>query len=91
MRIMRKLFLKLSMLLFVFTMSVNAAWADEPQKIYLASLKAQKAPESAGSGQVQLTWLDIKGKKMTSPLAQQIQPPRRFERLLHCDCYACRR
>ena len=74
MRIMRKLFLKLSMLLFVFTMSVNAAWADEPQKIYLASLKAQMAPESAGSGQVQLTWLDIKGKKMTSPLAQQIQP-----------------
>ena len=73
MRIMRKLFLKLSMLLFVFTMSVNAAGADEPQKIYLASLKAQMAPESAGSGQVQLTWLDIKGKKMTSPLAQQIQ------------------
>ena len=74
MKKMRKLFLKLSMLLFVFTMSVNAAWADEPQKIYLASLKAQVAPASAGSGQVQLTWLDIKGKKMTSPLAQQIQP-----------------
>ena len=58
---MRKIFVKLSMLLFVLAMSVNAAWGDE-STIYLASLKAQIDPASTGSGQVQLTWLDITGK-----------------------------
>lgn len=59
---MRKLFFKLSMLLFVLAMSVNAAWGQETSTIYLASLKAQTDPASTGSGQVQLTWLDITGK-----------------------------
>ena len=43
---MRKLFLKLSMLLFVLAMSVNAAWGDDEATIYLASLKAQTDPAS---------------------------------------------
>lgn len=64
---MRKLFFKLSMLLFVLAMSVNAAGAD--QTIYLASLKAQTDLASTGSGQVQLTWLDITGKPMENSIA----------------------
>lgn len=66
---MRKLFLKLSMLLFVLGMSMNAAWADM-QKIYVASLKAQTSSESTGSGDVKLTWLDIKGEEMDVDLAR---------------------
>ena len=66
---MKKLFLKISMLLFVLAMSVNAAWADEQATIYLASLKAQTDPASTGSGQVQLTWLDITGKPMENSIA----------------------
>lgn len=66
-----KLFFKLSMLLFVLAMSTNVAWGQE-QKIYFASLKAQSSPESTGSGQVKLTWLDIKGKPMTVKLAKDL-------------------
>ena len=72
---MRKLFFKLSMLLLVLGLSTNAAWADEEeveQKIYFASLKAQTAPESTGSGQVKLTWLDIMGKPMTVKMAKDL-------------------
>lgn len=68
---MKKLFLNLSMLLFVLGLSVNAAWADETN-IYLASLKAQTDPASTGSGQVKLTWLDITGKPMGVDLAKQM-------------------
>ena len=68
---MKKLFLNLSMLLFVLGLSVNAAWADETN-IYLASLKAQTDPASTGSGQVKLTWLDITGKPMGVDLAYQL-------------------
>lgn len=66
---MRKLFFKLSMLLFVLAMSVNAAWGQKTSTIYLASLKAQTDPASTGSGQVKLTWLDITGKPMENSIA----------------------
>ena len=69
---MRKLFLKISMLLFVLGMSVNAAWGQEEVKIYFASLKAQSSPESTGSGQVKLTWVDITGAPLTIDLAKQL-------------------
>ena len=69
---MRKLFLKLSALLFVLSMGINTAWADEQASIYLASLKAQTSPSSTGSGQVKLTWLDITGKPMWVELAKQM-------------------
>ena len=65
---MRKIFLKLSMLLFVLAMGVSAAWGQE-STIYLASLKAQTDPASTGSGQVKLTWLDITGKPMENSIA----------------------
>lgn len=68
---MRKLFLKLSMLLFVLAMSVNAAWGQE-LKVYFASLKAQTSPASTGSGDVKLTWVDITGKPMEVALAKQL-------------------
>ena len=67
----KKLFFKLSMLLFVLAMGVNTAWAQE-STIYLASLKAQTDPASTGSGQVKLTWLDITGKPMEVELAKQM-------------------
>lgn len=66
---MKKLFVKLSMLVFLLGMSVNAAWGQETSTIYLASLKAQTDPASTGSGRVQLTWLDIKGKPMENSIA----------------------
>ena len=60
----KKLLIKLSVLLFVLSMSTNVAWADESagQAIYLASLKAQQSGESTGSGKVKLTWVDVKGR-----------------------------
>lgn len=69
---MRKLFFKLSMLLFVLGMSTNAAWGQEEVKIYFASLKAQSSPESTGSGQVKLTWVDITGAPLTVELAKKL-------------------
>lgn len=69
---MRKLFLKLSMLLLVLGMSVNAAWGQEEVKIYFASLKAQSSPESTGSGLVKLTWVDITGAPLTVELAKKL-------------------
>ena len=71
MKKMRRLFLKLSMLLFVLGMSTNVAWADEAT-VYFASLKAQTDPASTGSGQVKLTWLDITGKPLYVDFAKQI-------------------
>lgn len=65
---MRKLFFKLSMLLFVLGMSVNAAWGQEGQAMYLAAFKAQAAPESTGSGTVKLTWIDAQGKLFTNSI-----------------------
>lgn len=67
----KKLFIKLSMLLFVLGMSTNVAWADDV-KIYFASLKALSSPESTGSGEVKLTWVDITGAPMTVELAKQL-------------------
>ena len=64
-----KLFLKLSMLLLVLGTSMSTAWGQETSTIYLASLKAQTDPASTGSGSVQLTWLDIKGKPMENSIA----------------------
>jgi len=69
---MKKFFIKLSMLLFVLGMSVNAAWAEDDGTIYYASLKAQKDPSSTGSGNVKLTWLDITGRPMEVNLAKQL-------------------
>jgi hypothetical protein len=59
---MRKLFFKLSMLLFVLAMSVNAAWGDDGQPVYLAAFKAQMSGESTGAGKVKLTWVDAQGE-----------------------------
>ena len=70
---MKKFFIKLSMLLFVLGMSVNAAWGQDATTIYLASLKAQSSETSTGSGQVKLTWLDITGRPMAVKLAKQLQ------------------
>lgn len=69
-----KLVVRFLMLLFVLGMSMNAAWAQEEaeQKIYFASLKAQSSPESTGSGEVKLTWLDMTGKPMTVNMAKNI-------------------
>jgi len=59
---MRKNVLVLLMVLLGLLTGVNTAWAeDEAQTIYLGSLKAQSSATSTGSGQVRLTWLDIKG------------------------------
>lgn len=68
---MRKLFLKLSALLFVLTMGVSAAWAQD-LKVYFASLQAQPSPASTGSGNVKLTWVDIAGRPMEVSLAKQL-------------------
>lgn len=63
----KKLFIKLSMLLFVLAMSTNVAWADEEEdtKYYVASLKAQKSDASTGDGDVKLTLLTITGVPMS--------------------------
>lgn len=56
---------------------VNVIWADEEEQelelsstitTYMASLKAQKSPSSAGDGLVRLTWLDITGKPFVNPI-----------------------
>ena len=64
------------MLLILLGMSVNAAWGldIDQAKIYLASLKAQKSPESTGSGEVKLTWLDMMGDEMNDELAIYLNP-----------------
>ena len=51
---MRKLFFKLSMLLFVLGMSVNAVWADEDPMLdyYWARLIAQPSTGTGGTGKV---------------------------------------
>ncbi len=71
---MKKLFVKFSMLLILLGMSMNAAWALDinQAKIYLASLKAQTSPESTGSGNVKLTWLDMMGDEMDDELARAL-------------------
>lgn len=51
---------------------VGSAKAQEDVKIYFASLKAQSLPESTGSGQVKLTWVDITGAPMAVDLAKQL-------------------
>lgn len=73
---MKKLFVKFSMLLILLAMSVNAVWGldIDQAKIYLASLKAQKSPESTGSGEVKLTWLDMMGDEMNDELAIYLNP-----------------
>lgn len=75
---MRKLFFKLSMLLFVLGMSTNAAWADETpsgQAMYLASFKAQSSSESTGSGKVKLTWVDVRGRLFVNEIVSFINDP----------------
>ena len=64
------------MLLILLAMSVNAVWGldIDQAKIYLASLKAQKSPESTGSGEVKLTWLDMMGDEMNDELAIYLNP-----------------
>lgn len=59
---MKKLVVRFLTLLLVLGMSVNAAWGQDKQPIYLLSMKANISDASTGSGQVRLTWLDIKGK-----------------------------
>lgn len=69
---MKKLFLKLSMLLFVLGMSVNAAWGAfdigsiisgmnnlGPDDYYYTQLVATPSPSSSGT--VQLMWIDMMG------------------------------
>lgn len=68
---MKKFFITLMMVLLVLFVGVSTMWADETT-IYLASLKAQTDPNSTGSGQVKLTWLDITGKPMEIDLAKQL-------------------
>lgn len=75
---MKKFFIKLSMLLFVLGMSVNAAWADETpsgQAMYLASFKAQSSSESTGSGKVKLTWVDACGRLFVNEIVSFINDP----------------
>lgn len=69
---MKNFFLKLSTLLILLAMSVNVLLGQDATTIYLASLKAQSSEISTGSGQVKLTWLDIKGRPMTVQFAKQI-------------------
>lgn len=45
---------------------------QEDVKIYFASLKAQSSPESTGSGEVKLTWVDMTGAPMTVDLAKKL-------------------
>ena len=61
---MRKLFFKLSMLLFVLAMSVNAAWGQgigEPSDWYYVNFETRVSTPACGSnpGQVKLTYTDI--------------------------------
>ena len=75
---MKKFFIKLSMLLFVLGMSVNAALADETpsgQAMYLASFKAQSSSESTGSGKVKLTWVDACGRLFVNEIVSFINDP----------------
>lgn len=51
---------------------VGSVHAQDDVKIYFASLKAQSSPESTGSGQVKLTWVDITGAPMTVTMAKQL-------------------
>lgn len=73
---MKKYFLQTLMLMCMLGMSISTAWGQEEgdQKIYVASLKAQASNASTGSGEVKLTWLDIKGVPMTSSIAGILQP-----------------
>lgn len=73
---MKKYFLQTLMWMCMLGMSISTAWGQEEgdQKIYVASLKAQASNASTGSGEVKLTWLDIKGVPMTSSIAGNLQP-----------------
>ncbi len=72
----KKTFLSIAMVFLGLLAGTNTAWAQQEgdQKTYLGALQAQSSPASTGSGKVQLTWLDITGKPMTSDIAQGIQP-----------------
>ncbi len=72
---MKKIFLKLSALLFVLTMGVNAAWAQDGQAMYIAALKAQASDASTGAGNVKLTWVDAQGVIFTNPLVAYLNDP----------------
>ncbi len=75
---MKKFFIKLSTLLFLLGMSVNAALADETpsgQAMYLASFKAQSSSESTGSGKVKLTWVDACGRLFVNEIVSFINDP----------------
>ena len=76
MKMTKKSFLTVTMVFLGLLAGTNTAWAqqEDDQKIYLAAFRAQSSPASTGSGKVQLTWLDITGKPMTSSIAQTIQP-----------------
>ena len=69
---MRKSFLTLSIILLGLFAGVNTMWAKD-QKMYVAALQAQASPASTGTGLVKLTWLDIKGVKMASDIAKDVQ------------------
>jgi uncharacterized repeat protein (TIGR02543 family) len=66
---MRKLFFKLSMLLFVLAMSVNAAWAGvsigEPSDWYYVNFETRVSTPACGSnpGQVKLNYTDNQGNQ----------------------------
>ncbi|MBO5619864.1 MAG: hypothetical protein J5902_07755 [Paludibacteraceae bacterium] len=64
---MKKLFVKLSVLMFGLLAGTAASWGQE-QKIFLGALQAQTAATSTGSGQVELTLLDLSGKPMENPI-----------------------
>ena len=66
---MRKLFLKISMLLFVLAMSVNAAWAGvsigEPSDWYYVNFETRVSTPACGSnpGRVKLNYTDNQGNQ----------------------------
>ena len=69
---MKKYLLQTLTCILTLLLSVNTAWGQEDVKVYFASLKAQSSPESTGSGEVKLTWVDITGAPLTVELAMQL-------------------
>ena len=78
---MKNFFLKLSTLLILFSMSVNAAWGQEEQQgqpLYIAALQAQVSDASTGAGSVKLTWVDAQGEKFTNALVAYLNDPQKM-------------
>lgn len=59
--------LKRLVLLTILFLCAHSVWAQD-MDLYLVALTAQKAPESTGSGKVQLTLVDVKGNKVNEEM-----------------------